>query len=85
VSFFVSYGSMLNTSLHNEELALFQPHLVIAKFHPKPTFDHQEHFVFLLMMVPDEGALKLDHLHHLPVEFANDLGFPVLLRAAVFD
>jgi hypothetical protein len=58
---------MLNATRHNDEFAFFNPFVMIAEIHAKASFDDQKHFVFLLVMMSDEFALKSDQLEMLPI------------------
>src|ERR1700676_1313912 len=79
-AFFVSHGTMLDSPGNDNELAFLQPHLPVAELHPEAAFRHQEHLVFLVMMVPDELALEFAELHHLAIEFSREVRFPGVLN-----
>src|ERR1700680_2804989 len=79
-AFFVSHGTMLDSPGNDNELAFLQPPLPVAELHPEAAFRHQEHLVFLVMMVPDELALEFAELHHLAIEFSRDVRFPGFLN-----
>jgi hypothetical protein len=49
----------------------------VAKFHAKTAFNHQEHFVFVLVMMKDEFALELVELYILAIELGRNVGLPV--------
>jgi len=68
---------MLHASRDDEELALFERDGMVAKFHPEPAPNHQEQLIFVVMVMPDEGALKLDQFHLLTVQITDDLWRPV--------
>jgi protein-disulfide isomerase/rhodanese-related sulfurtransferase/uncharacterized membrane protein len=51
---------------------------MLTKLHPQPSANHQEQFVFLLVVVPDELALELHQLHVRIVHLAGNLRRPVL-------
>jgi hypothetical protein len=62
---------------HDEEFALFQPNVPVAKLHAKAALDHQEQLVLVIVVVPDELALEFDQLDELAVQLASDLRLPV--------
>ena len=72
--------SVLDASGHDEELALFQPNVAVPELHPESPLDHQEESVFVVVLVPDKLALEFYQLDVLPVQFANDLGAPVVVE-----
>src|SRR5262245_31361114 len=51
-------GSVFNTSRHNQEFSLLQPRVAVPKFHPETPLDHQEEFILVVMLVPDELTLE---------------------------
>ncbi len=55
---------MLHTASHNEELAFFHPYVPIPEFDAQAAMDHQEQFVVMVVMMPDE---RPHHLHQLDV------------------
>jgi hypothetical protein len=73
----VSYGTVLYAARHDDKLALFDPFRAIAKFHAETAFDHQEHFVFVLVMMKDKFAFELVELYILAIELGGDVGLPV--------
>src|SRR5579883_1876345 len=78
VRLLVRDGPVLDAARHDQELPLLQPHLAVAELHPEPPADDQEQLVLRVVVVPDEGALELDELHHLAVQLADDLRAPLL-------
>jgi hypothetical protein len=46
--------------------------VLIPKFHYKTTFHDKEEFIFMIMLVPNELALKLYELHVLTVQFTRN-------------
>ena len=64
--------------MNDEEFALLDPDPPVAELHVEPPLDDQEKFVFLLVVVPLEGAAELDQLDLLAIEFPNDLGLPMI-------
>ena len=69
---------MLDSSRNDDELALFQQYGLIAKLDAKTSFHHQKQFIFVFMMVPNELTFELGQFDQLTIEFARDVGFPVL-------
>ena len=47
--------------------------------HSETPLHHQEHFVFILVVMPDELTLQLVELYQLAIQFARDVWFPVFL------
>jgi hypothetical protein len=76
-AFLVRHGTVFDSAWNDDKLALFDPFMVVAKFHPEAAFDHQEHFVFVLVVVEDELAFELVKLHGLAIEFGGYVGLPV--------
>src|ERR1700688_5256079 len=54
--------TVLHAARHHNKLALFDPLVAVAKFHAEASLDHQEHLVFVVMMMKDELALQLVEL-----------------------
>ena len=79
MNFVFGNRSMFYPPWYDEELAVFQPDITLSALHPEPPFDHQEAFVFMVVVEPHELALKLDQFDVLPVRLANDLGAPVIM------
>jgi hypothetical protein len=57
---FGRHRPMLDSAWHDEELARFEPLLVIAEVHSETALDDEEHLVFVVMVVPDKFAVKFD-------------------------
>ena len=53
------------------------PLVAVEEFHAEAAFHHQEHLVFVLVVMEDELALRLYKFHHLAVELAGDVGLVV--------
>jgi hypothetical protein len=75
---------MLDPARHHDELAFVDPFVTIAEIHAKAALDHEEHFVFVLVMVKDELALDLIELDMLPVKLGRNVGLPVLSNLREF-
>src|SRR6266436_10269432 len=76
--FFIGHGAVLDAARDYKEFSLFQPDVAVAKFHAEAAFDHEKKFIFVCMVVPDELTFQFVELDHLAVEFASDVGLPVL-------
>jgi hypothetical protein len=53
--------------------------VVVSKLHAKAAFDHQEHLVLVVVMVENEGAVELDELYVLTIEFGCNAGLIKIL------
>jgi hypothetical protein len=73
-AFFLGDGTVLGSARDDDELAGLDPFVVVAEFHAEATFDDEEHFVFVIVMVEDERAVELDEFNLLSVEFGSDSG-----------
>ena len=62
-SFLVSDGTVFHSARHHDELAFTQMHRLVAELNTKFPLHHEEHLVFILVMMPDEFALELVELH----------------------
>src|ERR1022692_2569326 len=71
---------MLHSSRDHNELTLFNPDVVVVELHTEAPFDHQEHFIFVFVMVKDKLTLDFVQLHHLPIEFGGNVRLPVFLN-----
>src|SRR5258708_14385264 len=47
--------------------------------HPKSSFNHEKHFVFVLMVMPGKRSLKLYQFEVLPVKLTNDHPITLIL------
>lgn len=75
---------MFYSGRHNKKLAFFELDPPIAQFDIQPAFHDQEHFVCLVMVMPDELAYEFDNLDVLSVELCNDPRRPVFVQEAKF-
>ena len=57
---------------------------MIAEFHPQAALNHQKHFVFVVVMMPDKFALEAHCLHVAIVDLSQDLGAPKLVNLRKF-
>ena len=74
-AFLLGDGTVFGSARDDDELAGFDPFVVVAEFHAEAAFDDEKHFVFVIVMVEDEGAVELDEFDLLSVEFGGDSGF----------
>jgi hypothetical protein len=68
---------MLHPSRHDKELALLDPFVPVAKLHAEAALDHEEHLVFIRMMVKHELTEDFVQLDMLPIQFSYDIRLPV--------
>ena len=76
-AFLVGDWFVFDSARDDDELAFFDPFVVVEEFHAEAAFDDQEHFIFMVVVVEDELAFDLVELHVLAVEFGGDVGLPV--------
>jgi hypothetical protein len=70
--------AMLHAAWDNDELAFLDPFMALAEsfvteIHAKASLSDQKHFVFVIMMMPDEWRIELHQFHHLSVKFSGDV------------
>src|SRR5712675_845231 len=75
---------MLHAMGNDDEFAFANYGFMIAKLHAQHAFDHEEQFVFNVVMVPDEFAFDLDDLHSAIVDDAQLALIPVIGEGAEF-
>src|SRR5271155_4009320 len=85
VDFLAGNRTVLSTSRYDHEFTLLQLHGFFAArrifvVHAKVAVYHQEQLVLLVMVMPDEFALKLNQLDVLPVQLAYDFRRPMILK-----
>jgi hypothetical protein len=73
-AFFFGDGTVLDAAGDDDELAGFDPLVMVAKFHAEAAFNDEKHFVFVVVMVEDEGAVEFDEFDLLSVQFGGDSG-----------
>ena len=83
MDFFFRTGMVLHTSRDDDEFAGCDIEaLIVSRFvtvvHAKTSMHDQEEFVLVVVVVPDELALKLDQLDLLSIQFADNLRAPVI-------
>src|SRR5262245_45355614 len=64
--------AMLNAVRDDQKVARREMDDPIAKFHGESSAMNQEKLVFDVMMVPDEGALKLHQFYQMPIHVADN-------------
>src|SRR5262245_3789913 len=69
---------MFDATGDDQEFALFEPDVPIPELHAEAALDHEEEFVLVVVVVPDERPLELHQLHLLAVQFTHDLRLPLL-------
>jgi hypothetical protein len=70
-------GFVFDPAGDDDEFALLDPFVAVAKFHAEAAFHNQEHLVLVLVMVEDKFPFELVELHLLPVELGGDIRLPV--------
>ena len=65
---------------HDDEVILREVHAPVTEIHAELAPQDHEEFVLRSMIVPNEFALKLHHLHMLPVQFAHYSRVPVVVK-----
>jgi len=76
---------MLDAMGNDDEFAFANYGFMIAKLHAQHAFDHEEKFVFNIVMVPDEFAFDLDDLHRAVVDDAYLALIPKVGEGAEFS
>lgn len=70
-AFLFSERSMLDAARDDDEFALLNPLFpivsIVAIIHAKAALHHEEHLIFIFVMVPGEQSLELDELYELTV------------------
>src|SRR6266403_521191 len=84
MDFFVGDRAMLHAMGNDDEFAFANYGFMIAKLHTQHAFNHEEKFVFNVMMVPDEFAFDLDDLHGAIVDDAEQALTPKVREGAEF-
>ena len=73
-AFLLRDGTVLGSAGDDDEFSGFDPFVVVAEFHAETALDDEEHFVFVVVMVEDEGAVEFDEFDLLSVQFGGDSG-----------
>jgi len=71
--FFVGNRSVLDTTRNDQKIAGLEIDRAIPKLHAKTPAMHEEHLVFVIVMMPHELTHELHDLYVLAIQFANDL------------
>jgi hypothetical protein len=80
----VGYGKMFYTVGNDYEFAFVNDRFVIAEAHAQRAFRDEEQFIFVVVMMPDEFALKLYGFHLTIIDFADYPRVAVILKLAKF-
>src|SRR5205807_6866562 len=80
VRFFIRDRPVLDAGGYDQELTFLEPDIPFPELHPESAFDHEKQLVFLLMVMPDERALKLYELDMLAVQLTDDPGTPMFTK-----
>src|SRR5258707_7526243 len=75
---------MFHAMGNDDELAFANYGFMITKLHAQHAFDHEEQFVFNVVMVPDEFAFDFYDLHHAVVDDAYLALIPEVGESAEF-
>src|ERR1022692_241117 len=85
VNFLGCHGAVLSASRHDHKFTFRKLHGFLSTcgifvIHAERAVNNQEQFVFRVVMMPNEFALKLYQLDVLPVQLADDLGRAMILK-----
>ncbi len=83
-AFFFGDGFVLDSARDHDELTLFELNGLVAELDAETSFYHEEHFVFIFVVMPDEFAFQFVELHQLSIEFTSDVGLPVFVDLGEF-
>src|ERR1700678_2563644 len=72
-AFVLGHGTMFHAPRHHNKFAFFNPFLPVEELHAESAFHHEEHFIFIVVMMKNKLALGLHQLYHLSVELARDV------------
>lgn len=78
VCFFFCHWRVLDTFGDDKQLAWTKRHVALAHSDGQPTLEHEKEVIGLVVCVPDELALNLDHHQVVSVKLADRSGLPVL-------
>src|SRR5205085_6804354 len=84
VYFFGSHGQMLHSLRNDDEFAGIQFDRSVAQVDGQSALDDKEELIFVLMLVPDELALKLHQLNLRVVYLAGDFRAPMVVEEPEF-
>jgi hypothetical protein len=78
MTFIRGHRSMLHAFWHNEHFTFIQAHVSIAELNLELTFQDNERFIGLRMVMPDKLSLNLCNLEVVLIHLRHDLRRPVL-------
>src|SRR5205085_4128948 len=70
-------GPVIDAARDDDQLTFLDDDASIAELHREPSPVDEKEFVLVLVAMPDEHALELDHLHVMAVHVADDFGGPM--------
>src|SRR5436190_10612361 len=79
LDFLVCDRPMFDPARNDDQIAGPEIDRAITELHAKMTAMHEKELVLVLVMMPNEGALKLRELYLLTIELPDDLGLPVVI------
>ena len=77
---FSALGLCLNTLGYNAHLSGFQRHGMVFKFNLHFTFNHEEKFICIGMIMPDKFTLNFDQFNLVIIQFLDNLRCPVFME-----
>ena len=77
-------GHVLDAAGDDDEFAFADEGIVVAEFHLEGAFHDEEHFVFVIVVVPEKIAFEFHELDEAIIHFACDFRAPVFLYLAEF-
>ena len=83
-AFFIGDRPVLDSARDHDELAFFEPDGLVAELDAEPAPHHQEHLIFVVMVMPDEFAIDLGELDLLTVQFAGNVRLVELVDLGEF-
>jgi len=78
MDFTIGHGAVLDAARDDEELPRFERHVALAHLYGELDLGHEEQFVGVVVRMPSELALELDHLDLVFVQPGHRLGRPKL-------
>ncbi len=72
---------MFYAARDDEHVTGIERYVFVAEFHDKAAAVHEEHLVFVFMMMPLERAFELSEFDVLAIEFGGDARGPVVGEA----
>jgi len=71
---------MFHALWNNQKFSLVERDIAFPQAHEKFSLDHQKHFIFFVMMMPDKLPQKFGKLHMLTVQFPNNARTPMFIE-----